>query len=84
VSNNKDLELMKAQSKTEPQITMTPERNPLAANQSASKTGPIAKIKNQKDTFPVTKTPKRQKSSRFHISEKVKLEPLQLIKGTKT
>jgi serine/threonine-protein phosphatase 2A regulatory subunit B' len=47
----------------------------------APKTGPIAKIKNAKDTIPIAKTPKRQKSSRFHVSEKVELEKLPSFKG---
>ena len=45
------------------------------------KSGPIAKIKSQKDTIPLLKTPKRQKSSRFHITEKVELEKLPPFKG---
>lgn len=45
------------------------------------KSGPIAKIKSQKDTIPLLKTPKRQKSSRFHITEKVELEKLPAFKG---
>jgi serine/threonine-protein phosphatase 2A regulatory subunit B' len=71
---------MKAQ-KAQQQTLLTPNVNQMASNQNASKTGPIAKIKNAKDTLPISKTPKRQKSSRFHITEKVELEKLPNIKG---
>jgi serine/threonine-protein phosphatase 2A regulatory subunit B' len=59
----------------------TPPTKDAVANASAAKTGPIAKMKNAKDTLPIAKTPKRQKSSRFHVSEKVELEKLPNLKG---
>ncbi|KAI8893891.1 protein phosphatase 2 regulatory subunit B, gamma isoform, isoform CRA_c [Globomyces pollinis-pini] len=54
--------------------------SPGVSSNSASKTGPIGKIKSQKDTLPISKTPKRQKSSRFHVTEKVELEKLSNLK----
>ena len=44
--------------------------------------GPLGKIKNAKD-LPISaaKTPKRQKSSRFHVAERVELEKLPNLKG---
>lgn len=45
--------------------------------------GPMSKIKNPKD-IPISsagKTPKRQKSSRFHVTERVELEKLPNLKG---
>jgi len=42
---------------------------------------PIQKIKNApKDSIPINKTPKRQRSSRFHVTEKVELEKLANLK----
>lgn len=64
---------------TNPSISVT--QSTTLASASASKTGQIAKIKNGKDTLPVAKTPKRQKSSRFHVTEKVELEKLPNLKG---
>lgn len=55
-----------------------------AAQGAAASGGPISsKIKNAKD-IPISatgKTPKRQKSSRFHITERVELEKLPNLKG---
>jgi serine/threonine-protein phosphatase 2A regulatory subunit B' len=46
------------------------------------KSGPISRLKNApKDTIPVSKTPRRQRSSRFHVTEKVELEKLPAFKG---
>jgi hypothetical protein len=43
--------------------------------------GPLGKIKNAKDLPISVKTPKRQKSSRFHVAERVELEKLPNLKG---
>ncbi|KAJ3044123.1 Serine/threonine-protein phosphatase 2A 56 kDa regulatory subunit gamma isoform [Rhizophlyctis rosea] len=41
------------------------------------KSGPLNRIKNSpKDTIPISKTPRRQRSSRFHVTERVDLEKL--------
>lgn len=56
---------------------------PVKMDSNAPKSGPINRIKNaQKDSIPINKTPKRQRSSRFHVSEKVELEKLANLKGT--
>ena len=56
-----------------------------AAQGAASSGGPISsKIKNAGKDIPISatgKTPKRQKSSRFHITERVELEKLPNLKG---
>ncbi|KAF9402519.1 hypothetical protein BGZ94_004889, partial [Podila epigama] len=42
------------------------------------KSGPINRMKNSpKDAIPISKTPRRQRSSRFHVTERVTLERLQ-------
>jgi serine/threonine-protein phosphatase 2A regulatory subunit B' len=52
------------------------------AGKEIPKSGPISRIKNTpKDNIPVAKTPRRQRSSRFHVSEKVELEKLSNFKG---
>lgn len=39
------------------------------------KSGPISRLKNApRDQIPVSKTPRRQKSSRFYAKEKIQLE----------
>jgi hypothetical protein len=43
--------------------------------------GPIVKIKNTKDMPITSKTPKRQKSSRFHVAERIEMEKLPNLKG---
>ena len=72
-------------SKLDKEITATPPANVTQPSSTPEKlqpkSGPIAKIKSQKDTIPLLKTPKRQKSSRFHIAEKVELEKLPPFKG---
>ncbi|KAF9975127.1 hypothetical protein BGZ73_001342 [Actinomortierella ambigua] len=46
------------------------------------KSGPINRMKNSpKDTIPISKTPRRQRSSRFHVTERVTLERLQNLDG---
>jgi serine/threonine-protein phosphatase 2A regulatory subunit B' len=46
------------------------------------KSGAIDRLKNQpKDTLPISKTPRRQRSSRFHVTERVELEKLVSFKG---
>ncbi|KAF9934766.1 hypothetical protein FBU30_000060 [Linnemannia zychae] len=41
------------------------------------KSGPINRMKNSpKDAIPISKTPRRQRSSRFHVTERVTLERL--------
>ncbi|KAG0201609.1 Serine/threonine-protein phosphatase 2A 56 kDa regulatory subunit delta isoform [Mortierella sp. GBA30] len=42
------------------------------------KSGPLNRMKNQPiDAIPISKTPRRQRSSRFHVTERVTLEQLQ-------
>ncbi|GJJ79000.1 serine/threonine-protein phosphatase 2A regulatory subunit B' [Entomortierella parvispora] len=42
------------------------------------KSGPLNRMKNApKDAIPISKTPRRQRSSRFHVTERVSLERLQ-------
>ncbi|KAF9902098.1 hypothetical protein EC991_005267 [Linnemannia zychae] len=44
------------------------------------KSGPINRMKNSpKDAIPISKTPRRQRSSRFHVTERVTLERLQAL-----
>ncbi|KAF9993219.1 Serine/threonine-protein phosphatase 2A 56 kDa regulatory subunit delta isoform [Entomortierella chlamydospora] len=44
------------------------------------KSGPINRMKNApKDAIPISKTPRRQRSSRFHVTERVTLERLQAL-----
>ncbi|KAI9358579.1 phosphatase 2A regulatory B subunit-domain-containing protein [Zopfochytrium polystomum] len=50
---------------------------PGEANREVPKSGPLNRLKNSpKDTIPISKTPRRQRSSRFHITERVELEKL--------
>ncbi|KAI9209749.1 phosphatase 2A regulatory B subunit-domain-containing protein [Polychytrium aggregatum] len=45
------------------------------------KSGPLNRLKNgPKDTIPVSKAPRRQRSSRFHVTERVELEKLSNFK----
>eukprot|EP00158_Paraphelidium_tribonemae_P005414 Partr_v1_DN27321_c0_g1_i8_m46381 putative Protein phosphatase 2A regulatory B subunit (B56 family) len=47
------------------------------------KSGPINRLKNApKDSIPISKTPRRQRSSRFHVTEKVELEKLPAFRDT--
>lgn len=59
--------------------TPAPASNSGAALMAAS--GSMGKIKNVKDLPVVGKTPKRQKSSRFHVTERIELEKLPNLKG---
>jgi len=46
-------------------------------NKEIPKNGPINRIKNaSKDTIPIAVGPRRQHSSRFHVTEKIELEKL--------
>ena len=46
------------------------------------KSGTISRLKNApKDLIPLSKTPRRQRSSRFHVTERVELEKLPNFKG---
>lgn len=56
-----------------------------ASPQTPPKSGPIGKLQSKaippvppgvKDTIPMAKTPRKQRSSRFHVTEKVELERL--------
>lgn len=48
------------------------------------KSGPISRLKNApRDQIPVTKTPRRQKSSRFYAKEKIQLERTPGFNGNK-
>ncbi|KAI8905698.1 phosphatase 2A regulatory B subunit-domain-containing protein [Powellomyces hirtus] len=47
------------------------------ADKEVPKSGPLNRLKNTpKDTVPVSKVPRRQRSSRFHVTERVELEKL--------
>eukprot|EP00842_Homolaphlyctis_polyrhiza_P004397 jgi/Hompol1/4959/HPOL_001891-RA len=48
------------------------------------KSGAINRMKNQKDIPVATKAPRRQRSSRFHITERVELEKLPAFKDVST
>lgn len=53
-------------------------------NATPPKAGPISKLRGTvpggqgtpKDTIPMAKTPRKQRSSRFHVSEKIEIRPL--------
>jgi serine/threonine-protein phosphatase 2A regulatory subunit B' len=51
-------------------------------NATPPKAGPINKLRGPagqgtpKDTIPIAKTPRKQRSSRFHVAERVELKPL--------
>lgn len=53
-------------------------------NATPPKAGPISKLRGApglgqgtpKDTIPIAKTPRKQRSSRFHVAEKVEIKPL--------
>lgn len=54
---------------------------PLPQDKEIPKAGPLNRLKNTpKDTVPISKTPRRQRSSRFHVAEKVDLEKLPSFK----
>ncbi|KAJ1550148.1 Serine/threonine-protein phosphatase 2A 56 kDa regulatory subunit delta isoform, partial [Nowakowskiella sp. JEL0078] len=51
------------------------------ADRDIPKSGPLSRLKNTpKDNIPISKTPRRQRSSRFHVSERVELEKLANLK----
>ena len=46
------------------------------------KSGALNRLKTTpKDAIPISKTPRRQRSSRFHVTERVELEKLVSFKG---
>lgn len=52
-------------------------------NATPPKAGPISKLRGNvpgqgtpKDTIPIAKTPRKQRSSRFHVTEKIDIKPL--------
>ncbi|KAK5808809.1 phosphatase 2A regulatory B subunit-domain-containing protein [Linnemannia elongata] len=50
----------------------------LTGEKEVPKSGPLNRMKNApKDAIPISKTPRRQRSSRFHVTERVTLERLQ-------
>ncbi|KAG0296540.1 Serine/threonine-protein phosphatase 2A 56 kDa regulatory subunit gamma isoform, partial [Dissophora globulifera] len=52
----------------------------LSTEKEVPKSGPINRMKNApKDAIPISKTPRRQRSSRFHVTERVTLERLQAL-----
>lgn len=64
---------MRDQSATRPNDHATP-----------PKAGPINKLRGAstpKDTIPIAKTPRKQRSSRFHVSEKVEIQRLPSFMG---
>ncbi|CAO3563196.1 unnamed protein product [Mortierella alpina] len=61
-----------------PPSPATPGR--LSGDKEVPKSGPLNRMKNQPlDAIPISKTPRRQRSSRFHVTERVTLEPLQML-----
>ncbi|KAG9321291.1 hypothetical protein KVV02_000537 [Mortierella alpina] len=63
-----------------PPSPATPGR--LSGDKEMPKSGPLNRMKNQPlDAIPISKTPRRQRSSRFHVTERVTLEPLQMLDG---
>ncbi|KAL3894009.1 MAG: hypothetical protein SGCHY_005515 [Lobulomycetales sp.] len=61
-------------------LAQTQPQHQSSEEKGAPKSGPINKIKNAQTPIPVAKTPKRQRSSRFHVTERVELEKLPLLK----
>ncbi|KAF9210221.1 hypothetical protein BGZ59_009741 [Podila verticillata] len=58
--------------------TTPPSKN--TGEKEMPKSGPINRMKNSpKDAIPISKTPRRQRSSRFHVTERVTLERLQAL-----
>ncbi|RUS13062.1 phosphatase 2A regulatory B subunit-domain-containing protein [Jimgerdemannia flammicorona] len=56
-------------------VSFAPGTNMKSGERDIPKSGPLNRLKNaSKDQIPVSKTPRRQKSSRFVIKEKVDLE----------
>ncbi|KXS15101.1 B56-domain-containing protein [Gonapodya prolifera JEL478] len=51
-----------------------PQAHRAADSKEVPKTGAFSRLK--KDAIPISKTPRRQRSSRFHVTEKVELEKL--------
>ncbi|KAG0052846.1 hypothetical protein BGZ83_002054 [Gryganskiella cystojenkinii] len=52
----------------------------LTGEKEVPKSGPLNRMKNApKDAIPISKTPRRQRSSRFHVTERVSLERLQAL-----
>ncbi|KAJ3333699.1 Serine/threonine-protein phosphatase 2A 56 kDa regulatory subunit delta isoform [Blyttiomyces sp. JEL0837] len=50
---------------------------PIDGSREVPKSGALNRLKNSpKDTIPISKTPRRQRSSRFHVTERVELEKL--------
>ncbi|KAJ3194095.1 Serine/threonine-protein phosphatase 2A 56 kDa regulatory subunit delta isoform [Irineochytrium annulatum] len=50
---------------------------PAPDNREMPKSGALNRLKNSpKDAIPISKTPRRQRSSRFHVTERVELEKL--------
>ncbi|RKP20961.1 B56-domain-containing protein [Rozella allomycis CSF55] len=64
-------------------LTMPPKKDEIIHKneKEAPKTNPMNRLKNTpKDSIPLSKTPRRQRSSRFHVTEKVELEKLANLK----
>ncbi|KAF9963846.1 Serine/threonine-protein phosphatase 2A 56 kDa regulatory subunit gamma isoform [Modicella reniformis] len=56
--------------------------NKITGEKEVPKSGPLNRMKNApKDAIPISKTPRRQRSSRFHVTERVTLERLQALDG---
>ncbi|KAJ1566305.1 Serine/threonine-protein phosphatase 2A 56 kDa regulatory subunit delta isoform, partial [Cladochytrium tenue] len=54
---------------------------PSELGREVPKSGPLGRLKNSpKDSIPLSKTPRRQRSSRFHVTERVELEKLSCFK----
>lgn len=52
-----------------------------SGDREVPKSGPLQRLKNgPKDVIPISKTPRRQRSSRFHVTERVELEKLSNFK----
>ncbi|KAF8933071.1 phosphatase 2A regulatory B subunit-domain-containing protein [Dissophora ornata] len=58
--------------------TAHPVKSP--SEKEVPKSGPINRMRNSpKDAIPISKTPRRQRSSRFHVTERVTLERLEAL-----
>jgi serine/threonine-protein phosphatase 2A regulatory subunit B' len=53
-----------------------PKAGPISKLRGANVAGPTMTQGTPKDTIPIAKTPRKQRSSRFHVAEKVDIKPL--------
>ncbi|CAJ0758727.1 8436_t:CDS:2, partial [Entrophospora sp. SA101] len=71
-------EQQKAQNSLENSVPILPANNHKShTKEEPPKRDPLNRLKNTpKDVIPISKAPRRQRSSRFHVTEKVELEKL--------